>query len=80
MSPTWSPDGQQIAFLSNRAEGWDLYTMPAGGGEADPNDQRRDGRRSRLVAQRPLDRYRAQPPDRGRQPRQPRAHGARKQR
>ena len=34
MSPTWSPDGRQIAFLSNRAEGWDLYTMPAAGGEA----------------------------------------------
>ena len=34
MSPTWSPDGQSIAFLSNRAEGWDLYTMPVDGGEA----------------------------------------------
>ncbi|MYB22111.1 MAG: hypothetical protein F4066_11985 [Chloroflexi bacterium] len=34
MSPTWSPDGEQIAFLSNRAEGWDLYTMPATGGDA----------------------------------------------
>ncbi len=34
MSPTWSPDGESIAFLSNRAEGWDLYTMPATGGEA----------------------------------------------
>lgn len=32
MSPAWSPDGQQIAFLSNRAEGWDLYTMPVSGG------------------------------------------------
>lgn len=34
MSPAWSPDGSQIAFLSNRAEGWDLYTMRATGGEA----------------------------------------------
>ncbi len=33
MSPAWSPDGRQIAFLSNRAEGWDLYTMPSVGGE-----------------------------------------------
>lgn len=32
MSPTWSPDGQRIAFLSNRAEGWDLYVMDADGG------------------------------------------------
>ena len=33
MSPTWSPDGGRIAFLSNRAEGWDLYVMNADGAE-----------------------------------------------
>ncbi len=33
MSPSWSPDGNRIAFLSNRAEGWDLYVMDAAGGD-----------------------------------------------
>jgi len=39
-SPTWSPDGQQIAFISNRSadpdfnpDADDLYVMPAEGGE-----------------------------------------------
>ena len=36
-SPRWSPDGQQIAFLSNRAEqdnGSQIYMIEFGGGEA----------------------------------------------
>lgn len=33
-SPRWSPDGKQLAFLSNRDEEQQLYVMRAGGGEA----------------------------------------------
>ena len=33
-SPRWSPDGQEIAFLSNRAEEDQIYVMRADGGEA----------------------------------------------
>jgi dipeptidyl aminopeptidase/acylaminoacyl peptidase len=40
-SPAWSPDGREIAFISNRSEepdmepdATDLFVMPAGGGEA----------------------------------------------
>jgi dipeptidyl aminopeptidase/acylaminoacyl peptidase len=39
-NPTWSPDGKQVAFASNRSENpdltpdrWDIFTMPSGGGE-----------------------------------------------
>ena len=32
--PVWSPDGQTIAFASNRKGGFDVYTMSARGGEA----------------------------------------------
>jgi dipeptidyl aminopeptidase/acylaminoacyl peptidase len=34
ISPRWSPDGQQLAFLSNRDEEQRLYVMRADGGEA----------------------------------------------
>jgi dipeptidyl aminopeptidase/acylaminoacyl peptidase len=38
--PAWSPDGQHLAFVSNRSPPWDvslesdIYVMPRGGGEA----------------------------------------------
>ena len=32
--PTWSPDGSQIAFVSDRGGSWGIYVMPAAGGEA----------------------------------------------
>ena len=34
VSPTWSPDGSQIAFVSDRAGGPQVYIMSAGGGNA----------------------------------------------
>ncbi|HEY2462378.1 MAG TPA: S9 family peptidase [Candidatus Acidoferrum sp.] len=33
-SPRWSPDGKQLAFLSNRGEQQQIYLMQMGGGEA----------------------------------------------
>ncbi|MDA1113788.1 MAG: S41 family peptidase [Planctomycetota bacterium] len=30
--PKWSPDGQSLAFVSNRHGNWDVYTMPVWGG------------------------------------------------
>jgi Tol biopolymer transport system component len=32
--PTISPDGQRIAFASNRGGNWDIFVMSAGGGQA----------------------------------------------
>jgi len=32
-SPAWSPDGTQLAFISNRGGTAQVYLMPAGGGE-----------------------------------------------
>lgn len=32
--PTISPDGQHIAFASDRTGNWDIYVMPIGGGRA----------------------------------------------
>ena len=33
-SPSWSPDGRQIAFASDRQGNFDIYVMPAAGGQA----------------------------------------------
>src|SRR3954452_16760613 len=32
-SPSWSPDGRQIAFASRRDGNWDVYRMRADGGD-----------------------------------------------
>lgn len=34
MGPTWSPDGQSIAYLSDATGGYEVYVRPQGGGEA----------------------------------------------
>ena len=31
--PSWSPDGERIAFYTNRSGNWDIFSLPARGGE-----------------------------------------------
>ncbi len=40
---TWSPDGAQVAFISNRGGSYDLYIAPADGSVADPLPLRAGG-------------------------------------
>jgi tricorn protease len=32
--PAWSPDGNKIAFVSTREQGWEIYTMNSNDGKA----------------------------------------------
>jgi len=34
VAPTWSPDGAQIAFLTDRTGQWEMWVMPAPGAQA----------------------------------------------
>ena len=36
VSPAWSPDGSQIAFLTDRAGEWDIWVMNADGSDPRP--------------------------------------------
>jgi len=31
--PSWSPDGERLAFYTNRSGNWDIFAVPASGGE-----------------------------------------------
>jgi Tol biopolymer transport system component len=35
-SPAWSPDGSQIAFLTDRTGRWEVWVMDANGGNQKP--------------------------------------------
>ncbi len=53
-NPIWSPDGEYIAYSSNRNGNWDIYIVPSDGGQTKrltyhsgtdvPNDWSRDGK------------------------------------
>jgi TolB protein len=36
VSPAWSPDGQRIAFLTNRTGEWEIWSMGANGANQQP--------------------------------------------
>jgi Tol biopolymer transport system component len=36
VAPTWSPDGSQIAFLTDRTGQWEIWVMQADGSDQHP--------------------------------------------
>jgi predicted Ser/Thr protein kinase len=55
LEPAWSPDGRQLAFVSQRDGNSELYLMDARRRQSAPPDQQpRPRRRPQLVARRPL--------------------------
>ena len=62
LTPAWSPDGQRIAFSSNRDGDRDIYVMDADGKNITQLTQRqRHGLGSVVVARRPTHRIRVRP-------------------
>ena len=58
-NPKWSPEGNSIAFTSNRKDNKNnLYLLRLNGGEAEPlTDVQERGGEFRMVARRPLDSF-----------------------